>query len=322
VVGGAGYIGAMLVPWLLGRGHLVTVYDAMWFGKGSLPQDNEHLRVIQADIRDVRAMDAACEGQDAVICLAGIIAEEMCQRAPEDARAINMVGASAVAVAAANAGVKRFIYASSVAAYPSSDKPSTEETVLQPTTIYGECKVSAEERVLRAIPNAVLVRSASVCGYSQNMRFHVTVNRMMRDAMIGDFIMVNGGDQYRSHVHMYDVCDFYALLLERTETGVFNLVAENQTVRQTAEIVAAETGAKIILGPATDNRSYMVDGTKAREVLGFTPKRTVQEAVQYLKAHFDSDAKGITTKWNDLTTNPVYMGLTDPQRLELRSALA
>jgi nucleoside-diphosphate-sugar epimerase len=312
----------MLVPWLLGRGHHVTVYDAMLFGKRAEKHDNEHERIIQGDIRSVVDMYAACEGQDAVICLAGIISEEMCQRAPLDSRTINMGGAMVVAVAASNAGVKRFIYASSVAAYPSSDKPSTEETVMQPSTIYGECKVAAEERVLRAIPNSVLVRSASVCGYSTNMRFHVTVNRMMRDAMVGDFIMVNGGDQWRSHVHILDVCDFYAMLLERSETGVFNLVAENQTVRQTAEIVAAETGAKVIFGPATDNRSYMVDGTKASEVLGFTPKRTVRDAVQYLKAHFDSDAKGITSQWLDLTTNPKYMGLTDPKRLELRSALA
>jgi nucleoside-diphosphate-sugar epimerase len=188
----------MLVPWLLGRGHHVTVYDAMLFGKRAEKHDNEHERIIQGDIRSVVDMYAACEGQDAVICLAGIISEEMCQRAPLDSRTINMGGAMVVAVAASNAGVKRFIYASSVAAYPSSDKPSTEETVMQPSTIYGECKVAAEERVLRAIPNSVLVRSASVCGYSTNMRFHVTVNRMMRDAMVGDFIMVNGGDQWRS----------------------------------------------------------------------------------------------------------------------------
>ena len=312
----------MLVPQLLARGHFVTVYDQMLLGDGGLPKDNEHLRVIQADIRSITDIYGAAKGQDAVICLAGIIAEEMCQLAPLDSRTINMGGASAVAVAAAIGGAKRFIYASSVAAYPSSDRPSTEDTVLQPTTIYGECKVYAEKSVLDVIPNSVIVRSASVCGYSINMRFHVTVNRMMRDAMIGEFVRVNGGDQYRSHVHIKDVCDFYALLLERPETGVFNLVAENQSIRQTAELVADETGAKIIIGPATDSRSYRVDGTKARDVLGFTPKLTVLDAVRDLKAHFDSDAKGITSEWLDLTTNPTYMGLTDPKRLELRSALA
>lgn len=307
VPGGAGYVGAMLVPWLLARGHFVTVYDALLFGNGQLPLDNGHLKMIHADIRSVRDMDAACEGQDAVICLAAISAEEMCQRNPAEARTVNMEGASSVASSAKAAGVKRFIYASSVAAYASADNDSTETSRMEPTTIYGSCKVNAEWRVRGAFPEAVIVRCASVCGYSPRMRFDLTVNRMVHDAVRLGVITVNGGEQKRSHINIKDVCDFYALLLdlahERSAGETFNIVAENATVLETAQLVAKVIGAEIEVRPRSDNRSYTVDGTKAREVLGFTPKRTVEQAARLLKAHFDDGY------WKDSISNPRYMNL-------------
>lgn len=308
VAGGAGYIGAVLVPRLLADGHRVTVYDTMWFGNGHLP-DNGNLTVIKGDVRSVRDMNAACEGQEAVICLASISAEEMCQRNRTLARTVNIGGTMSVALSAKEAGVKRFIYASSVAAYASGDKASTEADDMRPTTIYGECKVEGELRVLKQHPEAVIVRSASVCGYSPHQRFDLTVNMMVHDAVRKGVITVNGGAQKRSHIHIQDVCEFYKLLLdapkEKIAGQVFNVVAENATVAETARLVANEIGARIVTQPRSDERSYTVDGTKAREVLGFVPRRTVRQAVIDLKARFDSGY------WKDSLSNQVYQNLAD-----------
>ena len=308
VPGGCGYIGAWLIPHLLAQGHKVTAFDTQWFGHGFLP-DNDSLRIIKADVRSVSDMNAACEGQDAVICLASISAEAMCQKNPTLARTVNTGGMSSVALSAAKAGVKRFIFASSVAAYGSSSKDAVETDELRPSTIYGEGKKDGEEKVRKAFPSATIVRAASVCGYSPHQRFDLTVNRMVHDAVRKGIITVNGGDQKRSHVHMKDICDFYIQLLreplKKIEGETFNVVAENMSVRETADCVGEYIACAVIYKPHTDDRSYTVDGSKAAQVLGFRPRRTVKDAVRDLKVKFDCGY------WPDSTSNQIYMNLAD-----------
>ena len=117
VPGGCGYIGAVLVPWLLAAGHKVTVYDAMWFGRGHLPADNGKLTVIKADVRDAKAFRNACANQEAIIYLASLSNNDMCEKEPDLAYAVNIEAMFEIPRIATDAGVKRFIYASSVAGY-------------------------------------------------------------------------------------------------------------------------------------------------------------------------------------------------------------
>jgi nucleoside-diphosphate-sugar epimerase len=291
VPGGGGYIGAVLVPWLLSVGHKVTVLDRFWFGKSYLPEDNPRLRILKEDLRNFGVMRMACADQDAVIMLGSLSAEHMCRENEELAYTVNEEGAVTAAICAAEAGVKRFIYASSVAAYGSMDRDAVETDPLKPTTIYGRGKAKAEEWIRANFPDAAIVRSASVCGYSPRMRFDLTVNMMVHDAVKRGAIVVNGGNQKRCHVHMHDICNFYRLLLDlphfRSAGQTFNVVAQNQTVMETARDVSDATGAAIELRERSDDRSYTVNGDKARE-LGWTPKKTVLDAAVGLKAMFDS----------------------------------
>jgi nucleoside-diphosphate-sugar epimerase len=307
VPGGCGYIGAMLVPLLLADGHRVTVFDTQWWGRGHLPDDNGRLSVIKGDVRDAGLLRAACDGMDAVIYLASVSNNDMHAKNPDVFEAVNVGSFPDAVAAAARAGVKRFIYASSVAAYGASDVPLSEEATLEPTTPYGEAKYWCERWLKDARMACTIVRMASVCGYSPHQRFDLTVNRMVHDACRIGAIRVNGGEQWRSHIHIHDACAAYRRLLdvpaEVINAQVFNFVAENQTVRRTALIVAEETGAIIQYGPATDDRSYLVDGTKASDVLDFVPKKTVRDAVRDLKARFDSGM------WADSMTNPQYMNI-------------
>jgi nucleoside-diphosphate-sugar epimerase len=305
----------MLVPWLLADGHKVTVFDTLLFGAG-LPESNDSLTIIKADIRDTKAWDKACKNQDACIYLASISRELMCQKNESLAHEIN-VEAFAPAVKIAHAqGIKRFIYASSVAIYGSSDHEAKESEPLQPPSarqpIYGRGKVACE-KVLLDYKNAnfcwTVTRSASVCGYSTRQRLDITVNRMVHDACRLGVITVEGGEQVRSHIHMLDLCDFYRLLL-KTRTDIidkqaFNVVAQNQKVIDTAEVVASVVGspAMIKVVPRVDDRSYAVDGTKAREVLGFVPKRNIEQAVRELKVRFDAGY------WPDSLTNSIYQNM-------------
>lgn len=302
----------MLVPWLLARGHKVTVYDTFWFGKGCLPEDNANLTIIRGDVRPPNRFWHACLDQDAVIYLASISSDKMCQKNEALAAAVNHKSFSKAVYVARQAGVKRFIYASSVAAYGSTEGDAKEDMALQPSTIYGRGKAACEA-ILRDYEapdfTTVVTRSASVCGYSPHQRLDLTVNMMVHDAVRKRVVTVNGGRQKRSHIHMLDLCHAYGMLLtapaEKVAGQAFNLVAENQEVLETAELVAATVNCVIDIKPRTDNRSYTVSGEKAERVLGFKPTRSVEQAIEDLKALFDDGY------WKDSETNPLYMNVVN-----------
>lgn len=289
----------------------------MWFGCKGMP-DNDSITVIQGDVRDAALFAKTCEGKDAVIYLAGITSDEMCQRNPLLHDYVNRDVFPRVIAAARVAGVKRFIYASSVAAYGSSDEDAKETRELEPSTLYGHAKKHGEAWVLahqQSDFTTTITRCASVCGPAPRQRFDITVNRMVYDAELHGVITVNGGQQKRSHIHISDVCDFYTMLLDapakKVAGQVFNVVGENSTVMETARKVADIIGSRIVTKDRTDNRSYTVDGTKAKEVLGFVPKRSVTEAIRDLHARFESDATGTTKQYQNLLTDQRYMNLAD-----------
>lgn len=312
IPGGASYIGAWLVPHLLADGHKVTVYDTLMFGDGWLPKENGSLVIVKADVRDQKAWKGVCTGQDAVIYLASISREALCQAKPKVAQAVNVDCFGPDVRIAKEAGVKRFIYASSVAVYGSSEKDAKESDALKPTTIYGKGKAACESILWEYQSpdfSCTVTRSASVCGFSPRQRLDLTLNRMVHDGVRRGMITVEGGAQVRSHVHIKDICDFYKLLLRAPEARIagtaFNVVRENQSVHVSALMVAKLVGAGIELKSRVDDRSYSVDGSKALDVLGWSPACSLESAVVELKAKFDSGY------FEDSLTNPAYQNMAD-----------
>lgn len=312
VPGGCGYVGAYLVPQLLNDGHHVTVLDTQMFGRGGLPEDSPNLKIVVGNMMNSDKIERLFD-VDAVICLAGITSDAMCQKYRNESHITNLTGVAVVVLEAKKAGVKRFIFASSAAAYGSTETEALEHFKLKPTTMYGKYKQANEEFIKDILPKSVIVRSASVCGYSPRQRFDLTVNKMVHDAVKKGTITVNGGEQKRCHIHMKDICDFYKLLLTSKEVDgeVFNAVGENQSVGETARIVQRYTECGIEIKNRTDDRSYQVSGVKAKIVLGFTPKYKVSDAVKDLLIRFEQDTKGITKQWLDSETNPKFQNMTD-----------
>lgn len=312
IPGGASYVGAWLVPHLLADGHVVTVYDSLLFGSGDLP-DNDKCRLIKADVRDEKAWQDACKDQEAVIYLASISRELMCQNNEKLAYAVNVESFRPAVTAAKEAGVKRFIYGSSVAVYGSSDHDAKEDEPLAPSTIYGRGKAACEAILAEYQSDAfscTVTRSASVCGYSPRQRFDLTINKMVHDAVRLHEIKVAGGDQKRSHIAINDLARFYRRLLDaptRLVAGqTFNVAIENQRVKDSAAMVARIVGnTSINIGPRTDDRSYSVDGDKARDLLGFYGY-LLESAVRDLKTRLDAGY------WKDSLTNPIYQNMIEP----------
>lgn len=303
VTGGCGYVGSWLVPQLLGEGHKVTVYDAMYFGDGFLPKDNLNLTLINGDIRDIEKWAEACTGQDAVIHLACISNDVSCQLDEALSRAVNIDAFEPLVIAAKAAGVRRFIYCSSSSVYGISHAPEvTEEHPLLPVTLYNTSKGECERRLWPHASNdfvCTVIRPATVCGYAPRQRFDLTVNVMTNHAVKKGEITVYGGRQKRPNLHIQDMADVYKMLLTAQEKKIagetFNVGAQNMTVMEIAETIsrvvsdAMHDGKAVIpikVEPSQDVRSYHINSDKIASVLGFRPSRTVEDAIRDLCIRF------------------------------------
>ena len=312
VTGGAGYVGHVLTPRLLASGYKVTVYDLLYFGC-RLPND-PNLTVIQGDIRDTAKLAKALEGQDAVLHLACISNDASFELDENLSKTINYDCFEPMVVAAKNAGVKRFVYASSSSVYGVSDSPDvTEEHPLLPLTLYNKFKGMCEPLLWKHKSDdftSVVIRPATVCGYSPRTRLDLSVNILTNHAVNNGVITVFGGGQMRPNLHVEDMVDAYELMLtaphEKIHGEVFNIGFENHSISAIAEMVKKiveemmpEKGKiDIKTTPSNDNRSYHVNSDKIYRVLGFRPQRTIEDAVRdivrafqnhLLPASFDDD---------------------------------
>jgi nucleoside-diphosphate-sugar epimerase len=327
VTGGAGYKGCVLVPKLLAQGYNVVVYDLMLFGPAGLPP-SPNLRVIEGDIRDTPAFAAAVEGCDAVIHLACISNDPSFELDPRLSTTINFDCFEPMVIASRDAGVKRFVYVSSSSVYGVSDAPDvTEEHPLVPLTDYSRCKALCEPILLSYGSPAfvpVILRPATVCGYSPRMRFDLTVNILTNHAYNRGVITVFGGAQKRPNIHIDDLCDLYVQMLEYPDEKIageiFNAGYENHTVTQLAvlvkEVVEREFPEKapirITTTATNDNRSYHVGSRKIGEKLGFRPVHTIEDAVRDLCHAFRAGM------FQDSMDNEEYVNVKRVKRLGLR----
>jgi nucleoside-diphosphate-sugar epimerase len=300
VTGGAGYVGHVLTPRLLAHGHEVTVYDKLFFGC-RLPNDPK-LRVIQGDIRDTAKLAAALQGQEAVLHLACISNDASFELDENLSKTINYDCFEPLVAAAKKAGVGRFVYCSSSSVYGVSNSPQvTEDHPLVPLTLYNKFKGLCEPVLWKYKSDdftAVVMRPATVCGYSPRTRLDLSVNILTNHAVNKGVITVFGGTQMRPNLHIEDMVDAYELMLaaphEKIHGETFNIGFENHSIADIAlmaqKVVAEQMPEKgkidIVTTPSDDNRSYHVNSDKIFRVLGFRPKRTIEDAVRDLVRAF------------------------------------
>jgi nucleoside-diphosphate-sugar epimerase len=298
ITGGAGYVGNVLTPRLLDHGYNVTVYDIMFFGRETLPQDHPNLTIIEGDIRDAAKLAAAFKGIDIVLHLACISNDASFELNEDLSETINFDCFEPMVIAARQAGVKRFVYCSSSSVYGVSDSPDvTEDHPLVPLTLYNKFKGMCEPLLWKHMADdftCLAIRPATVCGYSPRTRLDLSVNILTNHAVNNGVITVFGGGQMRPNLHIEDMVDAYELMMtaphEKVHGEVFNIGFQNHSIADIAKIVKKvvekefpEKGEiSIKTTPSDDNRSYHVNSDKVKNVLGFVPKRTVEDAVRDL----------------------------------------
>jgi nucleoside-diphosphate-sugar epimerase len=298
LTGGAGYVGAVLVPRLLAAGHEVTVLDLYLYGDDVLASvaDDPRLREVRGDIRDEALLERELRDCDAVTHLACISNDPSFELDPQLGKSINYDAFGPLVRIAKRSGVRRFIYASSSSVYGVKDAPDvTEEMELEPLTDYSKYKAMCEEVLLAErspgfIP--LVLRPATVCGWSPRLRLDLTVNILTNHGFHNRVIKVFGGPQLRPNIHIDDMADLYLLALElpdhRIDGRVLNAGFENHPVEEIAEIVRDVLGSevKIEKTPTDDLRSYQISSERIRRELGFVPRRTIGDAVRDLATAF------------------------------------
>jgi nucleoside-diphosphate-sugar epimerase len=298
VTGGAGYIGSVLVPKLLERGHQVRVLDRMFWG---IPHyaESPGVELVNADVR--RMPEGVLDGIDAVDHLAGFSNDPTSEYSPDANWQMNAVATETIARLCRSSGVRRLVFGSSASLYDGagdSDALLDEHSPLAPRGAYATSKRFGEEALLRAAGGEfepVILRQATVFGASERMRFDLVVNSFVKDALVRQRLILHGGGRmWRPLVAVEDLADAHVACLEAPSEAVagetFNVVGENYQVRELARTVAAALealGRPVTLEDgALPNivRNYKVTGAKLRERLGLrlptTPAIAVQDLVQ------------------------------------------
>jgi nucleoside-diphosphate-sugar epimerase len=295
ITGGAGYVGSVLTPYLLNKGHKVTVIDLMIYGEEVLKK-NKNLRVIKGDIRDHNLLEKELSNHEIVIHLACISNDPSFELNPKLGKSINLDAFTPLVEISKKKLIKRFIYASSSSVYGiKNEKEVHENMTLEPLTDYSKYKIECElilQKYRSENFTPIIIRPATVCGYAPRQRLDVVVNILTNLAYHKRKISVFGGDQLRPNIHIKDMAQAYDILINAKKSQVsgevFNAGYENMTVLDLANTVKTVIGEDVKLKstPTDDNRSYHISSKKIKKVLGFESKFTISDAVTDLKIAF------------------------------------
>ena len=295
ITGGAGYVGAVLTPHLIKMGYKVTVFDLMIYGEKVLKK-SANLKMIKGDIRDIELLNKAISGHDVVIHLACISNDPSFELNPKLGKSVNLDAFTPLVEIAKKNLVKRFIYASTSSVYGiKKEKDVDEDMSLEPLTEYSKYKADCEIIIKKYASEdftPIIIRPATVCGYSPRQRLDVVVNILTNLAYHKRAITIFGGEQLRPNIHINDMARAYETLIEAPKSKVsgeiFNAGYENRSVFELADMVKKVIGDDVILKstPTDDNRSYHISSKKIKKILDFDSVNTISDAISDLETAF------------------------------------
>jgi nucleoside-diphosphate-sugar epimerase len=318
ITGGSGYVGSRLIFKLLEETDCNIVnYDISFFGDEHLPK-NKKFKYYKDDITITENFKKAIiENKiDTVLHLACISNDPTYELDPSLSKKINYDCFKSLVQISKDNGVKKFIYASTCSVYGISESPNVIETnELKPITDYNKYKALCEPILEEYLDDnfiGIIIRPATVCGYSEKMRFDLTVNILTNYAYNKGYIRVFGGQQARPNLHIDDMCELYKILIlndiKKFNGEIFNVGIENLKIIEVAEKVKTIIEKRLIkndieirIEKSADIRSYMINSDKIQRVLGFKFKKNVNDAIEDLCDNFDN--KKIVDSFSDQWSN-------------------
>lgn len=296
VIGGAGYIGSVLVKKLLDAGYNVTILDAFLYGKESIYdlKSKKGFQAIEGDIRRVEDVVRALELTDAVIHLAAIVGDPACSVNERLTLEINLAATRLITEVAKGFGVKRLIFASTCSVYGASHMTLDENSIVNPLSSYAKTKLASENLILNFCSDSIastVLRFSTVYGLSPRPRFDLVINTLTAKAVKEGHITIFGGDQWRPFIHVDDVAFAIMKVLEAPEWlikgKIYNVGSDDQNYKlsEIGEIIKNIIPKTEITKEIEnlDSRNYRVSFSKIRKELGFSCIHTIRDGVLEIK---------------------------------------
>jgi len=292
VIGGAGYLGSVLVRKLLWSGYNVKVLDILMYGDLSirdLYSYERRFKVIKGDFRSVDTIMKSMEDIDTVVHLGAIVGDPACQIDQKLTFDINLMATKMIAEVAKGFGVRRLIFASTCSVYGASDELLTEKSSLNPQSLYAKTKIGSE-RILLSLCSSdfspVILRFATLYGMSYRPRFDLVINLLTAKALREKKIAIFGGDQWRPFLHVEDAAEaiFKCIRIPlHNKEVIFNAGSNEQNYRicQVGRMIKEVISEVEIINREEnqDKRNYRVGFDKIRNTLDFVPKKTVEDGI-------------------------------------------
>lgn len=296
IIGGAGYLGSILIRKLLKKNYCVRVLDNLTYGNDGIRDiDNPNFQFIEGDMRNIQTLMIAFEGVDAVIHLGAIVSDPACALNPKNTIEINYISTMLIAEIAKFYQINKFIFASTASVYgANSNKNLNEESILNPVSLYAETKLKSELALFRVMDDLfkpTIFRMATLFGYSPRQRFDLVVNVMSAKGIIENEITIFGGRQWRPLLHVSDAADAYikCLQLPSNHVGgkIYNLGDNtlNYTVNDIGKLIQKTLQNTIIdiRSESVDVRNYKLDFSKIEREFNFKAKYSIEDGVEEIR---------------------------------------
>lgn len=299
IIGGAGYIGSVLVRRLLSGGYKVRVLDRLLYNNYSSIEDlipNANFTFIRGDFCESPVLKESLRGITDVVLLAALVGDPLCKKYPDEALRVNQNGSISLINSLQNKFDGRFLFLSTCSNYGlrESDEPADEESPLNPQSLYAETKVHVERYIMDICKQvdfcATILRSATAFGLSPRMRFDLTVSEFTRELALGRELLVYDEHTWRPYCHVADISGAIVKILESKRDSVhgevFN-VGSNRNNHTKLDIVQLlenylddcrvryKTGGR-------DPRNYKVSFDKIVTRLNFIASHSVEDSIREL----------------------------------------
>ncbi|MGD0778800.1 MAG: NAD-dependent epimerase/dehydratase family protein [Candidatus Solibacter sp.] len=309
VVGGAGYIGSLLVERLLDKGHRVRILDCLLYGDEPLRPFKNHpdFEMIIGDCRNIQDMVKAVRGVESIVHLAAIVGDPACNQDHDTALETNYAATRMLIEIAKGHGVSRFLFASSCSVYGATDVEMDENAAVQPISLYGQTKIDSERALLEAKSDTfhpTILRYATVFGLGYRPRFDLVVNLLTAKARQEGLITIYNGQQWRPFIHVRDLVEATVGVLEapvRLVRGeIFNVgdTRLNHTLTEVADVIRdAFPNVRVEHVDNSDRRNYRVNFDKLLNRIGFRARYSLRDGVEEIRKAFD---ERLITDYTDL----------------------
>lgn len=301
VIGGAGYLGSVLVRKMLKQNYNVKILDLLMYGDSSIRDlyaYEKRFQVIRGDFRSIDMIVKAMDEIDAVVHLGAIVGDPACQIDHQMTVDINLMSTKMIAEVAKGFGVGRFVFASTCSVYGADDQILTEKSRLNPQSLYAETKISSE-KVLQSLGQigmtTIILRFATLYGLSPRPRFDLVVNLLSAQAVCNGEVTIFGGEQWRPFIHVDDAaevitkCLGYPFLSD--SSNIFNVGSNSQNyqIYQIGEMIKKiqPTVRVLNIKGKIDHRNYKTSFNRISTVLNFQPKHGIQDGIEEICKSFE-----------------------------------